>query len=621
MSAPGHRFVVSIPGPETHLVEVELALDAEAVGAALRDGAVDVTLPAWSPGSYLIRDYARMVRGLVAEAAGRPAPVTKVDKQTWRIAVGAAAPVTVRYQVYAHELTVRTSHVDGEHAFLHAPATFVHVPALRDWPVELDVRPPDGRGWPLACGLPRAELPADAADPFGAPAPRYRLRASSIDELYDSPLHLGHAESRRFTAGGKPFELALWGDRVPGGAFSVDTLVADLTAIVEDHVARFAVAPFAHYTFILMLSPDAYGGLEHRASSANLHNPRALAVRKEYEGLLELLSHEFFHAWNGKRIAPPQLLAFDYAREAHTRCLWVMEGLTSHFDRWALRTSGRITAKSLLEKLLDDWTRLCAIPGRRQHSLEASSFDAWIKLYKPDESNLNTTVSYYLKGGLVATTLDLEIRRRTEGARSLDDVIRALWVEHGATGVGHPEDVQPLFERATGLALATTFDGQIRGVDDPALAAELLHVGLELRGSADPATTADGARPVWLGATCAAGTARLTGVLDDGPAAAAGLSPGDELIAVDGLRASNDGDVRALLAARAPGDAAALTLFRRGRLQTVSATLGAAPPTRWEIAGLGEPGAEVAARYQAWIGEPHPGAGVLATITTTSRGL
>jgi predicted metalloprotease with PDZ domain len=618
MPAPGHRFVLSIPTPHTHLVHVELTLDADAVAAAATGGGLDVVVPAWSPGSYLIRDYARMVRDLTATAGDATLAVTKRDKHTWRIAVPGPGPVTVRYAVYAHELTVRTSHVDATHAFVHAPATFVHVPALRDRPVALEVRPPDGRGWRLACGLPRDGVPAGAPDPFGPVAPTYRLRAASIDELYDSPLHLGHDEVRRFTAGGKPFELAVWGDRLAGGAFSLDTLVTDLTAIVDDHVARLGVAPYDHYTFVLMLSHDAYGGLEHRASSANLHNPRALAVRKDYEGLLELLSHEFFHAWNGKRIAPPQLLDFDYGREAHTRCLWVMEGLTSHYDRWALRTSGRIGAKTFLDKLLDDWTRLVAIPGRRRHSLEASSFDAWIKLYKPDESNLNTTVSYYLKGGLVATTLDLEIRRRTEGARSLDDVLRLLWTEHGARGVGHPEDVQPLFERATGLSLDDVFDRQIRGTDDPPLAAELRHVGLELRAAADPATTADGATPVWLGATVSGG-GRVTGVLDDAPAAAAGLSPGDELIAVDGLRVGGDGDVRAMLAARRPGDTVRLALFRRHRLLDLAVTLAEAPPTKWEIAAAADVPAEVAARYQAWLGEPYPGATVLATVSTTSR--
>jgi predicted metalloprotease with PDZ domain len=365
-----------------------------------------------------------------------------------------------------------------------------------------------------------------------------------------------------------------------------------------------------------MLAHDAYGGLEHRASSVNLYHPQFAATRKHYEGLLELLSHELFHAWNGKRIAPRPLLELDYAREAYTPCLWLMEGLTSHYDRFALRTSGRITAKSLLEKVLDDWARLMATPGRRRHSLEAASFDAWIKLYKPDESNVNTTVSYYLKGGLAMFALDLQIRRRTEGARSLDDVLRLLWQRYGAVSAPHPDDLQPVFEEASGLSLAEVFDRQIRGTDDPELAEELRHVGLELRASTDPAQLADGSSAVWLGATMS-GT-KVTGVIDDSPAAAAGLSPGDEIIAIEGFRVTGETELRSMAGARRPGDLVDLAVFRRARLIRITVRLGAAPATRYEIAGFSEPG-PAAARYLAWLGEPHPGAQVVATITTTSR--
>jgi len=413
-----------------------------------------------------------------------------------------------------------------------------------------------------------------------------------------------------------PVRLAIWGDRAPGGMFDEARLATDLGAIVEDHVKRFGAAPCEHYTFVLMLAHDAYGGLEHRASSINLYHPHFAASRKHYEGLLELLSHELFHAWNGKRIAPRPLLEFDYTREAYTPCLWLMEGLTSHYDRFALRTSGRITGKSFLEKVLDDWARLMATPGRRRHSLEASSFDAWIKLYKPDESNVNTTVSYYLKGGLAMFALDLQIRRRTEGARSLDDVLRLIWQRYGQPGEPHPDDLQPVFEEATGLSLVDVFERQIRGTEDPELGEELRHVGLELRASADPAQIADGCAAVWLGATL--GGSKVTAVLDDSPAAAGGLSPGDEIIAIDGFRVTNEGELRSMAGARKPGDAVELAVFRRSRLIRITVRLGAAPPTRYEIAGVADPG-PAAARYLAWLGEPHPGSQLLATITTTTR--
>jgi predicted metalloprotease with PDZ domain len=594
------RYALRLDHPSRHVVDIELAFPVAAA-------TTELTLPAWSPGSYLIRDYARFVRDLgVTGDDGAPRTVVKRDKATWSVDSRGARELRVRYAVYGHDLTVRTNHIDADHAFLHGPATFLVPGHLRAAPIELELAIPEG--WTPITGL------AWSAPGTDLPRP-YRFTAANIDELYDQPIHAGAV--RTYAVPAKlPVRLAIWGERAPGGVFDEPRLAADLGAIVDDHIARFGAIPCEHYTFVVMLAHDAYGGLEHRASSINLYHPHFAASRKHYEGLLELLSHELFHAWNGKRIAPRPLLEFDYTREAYTPCLWLMEGLTSHYDRFALRTSGRVTAKSFLEKVLDDWARLMATPGRRRHSLEASSFDAWIKLYKPDESNVNTTVSYYLKGGLAMFALDLQIRRRTEGARSLDDVLRLIWQRYGAIGEPHPDDLQPVFEEASGLALADVFDREIRGTEDPALAEELRHVGLELRASADPAQVADGSAAVWLGATI--GGSKVTAVFDDGPAAAAGLSPGDEIIAIDGFRVTSEGELRSIAGTRKPGDAVELAVFRRARLIRITVRLGAAPATRYEIAGVAEPG-PAAARYQAWLGEPHPGAQLLATITTTTR--
>ena len=607
------RYRVELPRPEDHLVTITVAVPC---AGAVVDGRVHVTLPAWSPGSYLIRDYARYLRDLTASGDdGRARTVTKVDKSTWAIDAAGTDELVVRYRVYAHDLTVRTNHVDGTHAFLHGPATFVHVPALRARPVEVLVEPPAGRGWALASGLDGGAL--------APPADRYLLTAPDVDALYDAPLHLGHTEAHTFTVAGVPFELALWGARLPGGAFTVARLVEDLAAIAADHAARLGgpgrppCLPFTRYTFILMFAADGYGGLEHRASSANLYNPAALATRKQYEGLLELLSHELFHAWNGKRIAPAALTAFDYSREAYTRCLWVMEGLTSHYDRWALRTSARISVKSFFDKVLDDWGRLQAVPGRAHHSLEDASFDAWIKLYRPDEANLNTTVSYYLKGGLASLAMDLEIRRRTDGARSLDDVLRALWRAHGPTGVPHPEDVEALFGEAAGVELGEAFAHVVRGTDDPPLPRELAACGLELRAGHDPSQLAEGATPVWLGLTMS--QLRVTGVHDASPAQVGGLAPGDELCALDRFRVGSEAEARAQLATRRPGDTVEVAVFRRGRLTLCPVVVGLAPPTRHEIVAIAEPTAAQAAAYRAWMGEDLPAGQTLAVLVSTAR--
>ena len=604
------RYSVHLDSPASHLVTVELRF-------APTGETVDITLPAWCPGSYLIRDYARYVRDLEAFGDGAPLHAAKIDKQTWRIATTGARELVVRYAVYGHELTVRTNHIDADHAFLHGPATFAYPVAQRGEPIEVAVFQP--AGWDVITAAPRSGERFTAASHDAAGAPRggsaVEWRCGSIDELYDHPFHVGPVRMLQL-ASRVPARLAIWGERVPGGPFDEARLATDLAAIVDDHVARFGEAPFSEYTFIVMLSHDAYGGLEHRASSVNLFNPHFAGSRKHYEGLLELLSHELFHAWNGKCIAPKPLLDFDYTREAYTPCLWVMEGITSHYDRYALRSSGRVTAKSFLDKILDDWARLQATPGRAHQSLEESSFDAWIKLYKPDESNLNTTVSYYLKGGLAMVALDLQIRRRTEGARSLDDVLRQLWRDHGAPRVPHPDNLQPLFEAATGLQLGETFDRVIRGTDDPDLATELAHIGVELKTGSDPAQVADGLAAVWLGATATGN--KLTGVFDGSPAQLAGLAPGDEIVAIDKFRCTTDAELRTLLGTRTVGERVAIAAFRRHKLIELSAVVAAAPPTRYELLGVGEAG-PAEARYRAWLGEPHPGAQSLATITTTAR--
>jgi predicted metalloprotease with PDZ domain len=616
------RYAVRVEAPERHTVDIELRFSPDA-------DTVDITLPAWCPGSYLIRDYARFVRDLEVHAADdTPREVTKIDKQTWRIQAAGAKELVVSYTLYGHDLTVRTNHIDDTHAFLHGPATFMYPTTQRSAPTEVTLTFPEA--WSLttaadSIGEPsapaRVTVPAQAGPWPAATAVAKRgtgsvVRCASIDELYDHPIHLGATRTYN-VASRVACKLVIWGERAPGGMFDEPRLAADLAAIVDDHLARVGEAPFREYTFLLMLTHEGYGGLEHRASSVNLYNPHFAATRKGYEGLLELLSHELFHAWNGKRIAPKPLLDFDYSREAYTPCLWVMEGITSHYDRFALRSSGRITAKSYLEKVLDDYARLQATPGRMRQSLEESSFDAWIKLYKPDESNANTTVSYYLKGGLVMFGLDLNIRRRTNGTRSLDDVLRALWTRYGAPGVPHPENLQPVFEQAIDLDLGDIFEHQIRGTVDPDLRAELGFFGLELRASADPATATDGAMGTWIGVVTSG--IKVTTVFDGSPAQAAGISPGDELIAVDGFRTTSDSDLRNLLGPRRVGERVRFSLFRRHRLLDVLVELEHAPATRYEFATVAEPGAS-AEQYTRWLGEPFPGPGhVLATVLTTAR--
>ncbi len=596
MPAPSPlQYSVTIADPSQHLARVELRIpDLSELGDH-----VDLCMAAWCPGSYLVRDYARWVRQVeVTDGTGASLEVRKIDKQTWRVDLAGASELVVRYRVYGYDLSVRTNHIDETHAFLHGPATWLYVDALRAHAAEVRVHLPAESDWYVATGLPVSVSGEGYV-------------AADLDELFDCPIHAGASVVREFEAAGRPTRLVLWGDEPRGGYADLDRLVGDLTAVMDAHAARFGGAPYDSYTFLLMLAPNAYGGLEHKTSSANLHTPYAFGSRKSYDGLLELLSHEYFHVWNGKRIYPEGLGPFDYAREAYTRCLWVVEGLTSYLDRYTLRVAERMSAKIYLEKLTEEWGRLQTQPGRHVHSLQDSSHDAWIKLYKPDPSNINTTISYYLKGGLVALALDLEIRRRTEGARSLTDVLTTLWREHGATNVAYPESqVQALFEAGAGLCLAEFFERFVRGTEDPDLQTELSHVGLCLVGTHDKAALADDHEPVWIGITLRSGGRRIASVIDGGPAASR-LAPDDEILAVDGFKVGGESAIKQRLAERAPGAAVELALFRRGRLVLVTVKVAPAPPSRWEISSAEAPTDAQKDRYRAWLGDDHPGAGVI----------
>ncbi|HEU5057051.1 MAG TPA: PDZ domain-containing protein, partial [Kofleriaceae bacterium] len=531
--------------------------------------------------------------------SGRRLSVLQASKREWQIEPGAAEEIRIRYRVYGHELTVRTNHIDRTHAFLHGPAVFLFPSAARDWPCELEVAAP--AGWPIETAL-------------AGEAGRYR--AADVDELLDCPLHLGAALLRELHAGGRPIRLAIWGHDERSGPFGLDDLVRDLGKVIDSHAARLGDLPCAAYTFILMLSPGAYGGLEHRSSSANLSSPFAFAQAKTYQELVELLSHELFHAWNGKRLRPAAFDRFDYGRENYTRCLWVIEGLTSYYDRLAVRRAGVMTAGQYLGKLLEDWGRMQSVPGRFRHSLEDSSWNAWQKLYKPDESNINTSVSYYLKGSLVMAALDLELRRRSEGEIDLDRVLIHMWREFGARELGYPEDVRPAFEAATGLELADFFARHIHGREDPDLKGGLAALGLDLTGTWDGHKKEEPSSrpPVWLGVVLQPGGGRVVaGVLDGGPAERAGLSPGDEIVALNRYQVAGEADLRGKLIGRAAGEAIALAVFRRGRLEMLDLELEHAPHTRLELLARAEAGPLARKLYRDWMGEDLPGSGIIAS--------
>jgi predicted metalloprotease with PDZ domain len=541
-------------------------------------------LPAWIPGSYLIRDFARHVVSCRAEAGGAPVAVTKADKHTWCCAPS-AGPLSLVYEVYAWDLSVRGAHLDTTHAAFNGANVFVLALGHEDRACQVEIEPPPaayGRSWRVATTLPSA-----GAEPWGFGA----YAAGSYDELLDHPVEAGTFALASFEACGVPHDVAVTGRH----RADLTRLAADLRRLCETQVRFFGEpAPFERYLFLVTALGEGYGGLEHRASASlqcrrdDLPKAGDRVVNEDYRRFLGLASHEYFHAWHVKRIRPAAFVPYDLTREVHTGLLWVFEGFTSYYDDLLLLRAGLITPEDYLLVLAQGITRVLRTPGRLRQSLAESSFDAWTKLYRPDENTPNAVVSYYGKGALVALALDLTLRRAGSGERSLDDLMQALWQRFGRSGHGIPEDgVEAVAEEVAGQPLGGFFDRFVRGTEDPPLRDLLQEVGVDLRLRAAESQDDKGGRPAsrpeWqaravLGVQTepAEGGARLKHVLDGGAARRAGLAAGDVIVAVDGVRATHAGLERAL-AGFEPGSSVRVHAFRRDELLEVSVSLAEAP--------------------------------------------
>ncbi len=421
---------------------------------------------------------------------------------------------------------------------------------------------------------------------------------------------LGTHRTLRFTVDGKPHRIVVWGHGNEDDA----RLVADTQRIVEVERDFWGGLPYEHYTFFLMLGGrGAGGGLEHRNSTSLLLPRWIFQPAKSYERFLSLTAHEFFHTWNVKRLRGAGLGPFDYTAETYTPLLWAMEGITEYYTDLLLCRAGLLTPERYLERVAEDIEQLQATPGRHLQSLECASFDAWIKYYRPDENSVNTAVSYYLKGALVALALDLTIRERTAGAHSLDDVLRWLFERYPLSGPGVPDDgYQVAVQAVTGLDLSDFFARYIQGVAEVPFAALFKAVGLSMQWSYKlrRPDSEDGAPTLGLRTKQDQGQLKVVSVLRDGPAAQAGLSAEDELVALNGARLSDEASLIERLAELPAGVAAELITFRREQLRRVVVTPAAAPRAAIKLVAAADASAEQRAAQQRWLtgapGSPAP---------------
>lgn len=578
-----------------NLAQHEVEVDFELPGETLRKGAV-AALPAWTPGSYLVRDYARFVdRVVLKDARGKVHRPEKLDKQRWQLPA-LEGKATLSYRVFCNELSVRTNHVDAAHAQLVGAATFMYLEHGQERPLEVHF---EGfpKSWKVASSLPLKD---------GA------HRASNYEELVDSPFELGTFRLHSFRALNAKFEFAITGEHNGDEARIVD----GAKRIVTQAGSIFGGFPFQRYTFLLTFSPKARGGLEHKNCTSLMSDPFRFSKTAGYEGLFGLISHEFFHAWNVKRLHDPALGPFDYRGENYTKLLWFHEGITDYMDDLIGMKAGVIPWSTESKEWAKRWTENGERPGRAEQSLEEASFDAWIRFYKPTEFTPNSTVDYYEEGALVGLMMDAQIRLGSKGAKGMEDLFALLWQRHGEKGLTDA-DIRKAYQELSGLDPEPFWNAHIRhsGPLDPAAIEAAYGLKFEARApweslppedlkDASLARFAKGFVGLEFGSSPDAAT--IKNVIPGSPAFESGLSYGQEILAVDGWRTASGTEVQQRIADVPVGGKAEFTVADRGRVKTIAVPVIENPRRAFRI--LPDPKASEAqkAMFTKWTGQAFP---------------
>ncbi len=551
---------------------------------------VDLVVPSWVPGSYKLVNYVRGFRDVVARGGSDASRLAteRVGSSRWRVRTEGHAQVRVDYTVYGHEMITEALDLTPDHLFLNAALSLPYVDGHQGEPVELELHlPPE---WRVV-----TELEEVRSRP-----PTYRAR--DYDELVDSPVDAGRPVVLTVRPQGIPHRISLCGE---GGNYEAHRLEEDLTKVAEAAMRLVGDSPLSSYTFFVHLTDVPDGGLEHATSNSGVVSRNIFQPQERYERFLSLESHEYLHLYNVKRIRPRVLTTFDYTKESPTRLLWWMEGTTDYFSDLVLRRANLYSPRRYLEEEAKMAKNVLDAPGRGSLSLEELSQVAWTDYYFPYEETPNQSVSYYYKGHLVSLCLDLEIRHRSETAASLETVLRTLWNEYGKPGRGVGEDeLQSIAERATGLDLAEFFARYVRGTAEVDLDRFSRYAGLTFGAKPRPA---DDPSPVpgYLGVRHQdqGGFLRVTQVLLDTPAHRAGVSPGDEIVAVNGSKVTASSLPKDLEACP-PGSSVDLALFRRGYLHHVALTTGTPPPEKYQFVPEEQPTDRAKKVYAAWVGAP-----------------
>ena len=593
-------FTIGMSRPHTHMFEVDIRIKRSNPAAV-----ESLIMPVWTPGSYLVREFERNVQDFSAkDATGQALKWEKTNKNTWRITTNGVTEWHATYRVYANELSVRTSELNSGHASWNNANLLMYLDGFLKSPSTVHVLAPDV--WKVATGLPLA------------PGPKNTFQAENFDILYDSPFEASDFKTLVFNVKGVPHRIVIDGE----GNYDAEKMRRDVQKIVETEVEIMGgEIPYKDYTFILHLRSNAGGGLEH-LNSTSLGYPRfgfkvgredratssgpntTQQPERDYRGFLSLVAHEFFHLWNVKRIRPDALGPFDYTGENYTKVLWIAEGITDYYADIALRRANLISDREFLSATARAFQTLQNTPGRLVQSVEESSFDSWIKYYRQDENSINSQVSYYEKGAILGLLLDLEIRKRSNGTKSLDDVMRYLLTEYFKKDRNYgPEDFQKACELMAGSSLEEFFAKYVRALGELDYNAALNAAGLHLETTT---TIGEGEKPVdkaLFGADTVWEDNRLLvrRVYAGSPAYDQGLNTGDQIIALNNMRVTKE-FFDARMAEKKPGDLINLTIFRFDDLSTLLIKLGTRTEGTYRIVPLQNQTEAQKQVYKAWLG-------------------
>jgi predicted metalloprotease with PDZ domain len=565
-------YQLTFPEAQGHYVNVTMEVKTS------KDEVV-VKMPVWAPGSYLVREFARHVEGFKAKSGGTSLSFIKRDKNTWVIKNPTKSAISISYKVYAFELTVRTSFIDESHAYLNGTSIFMYVDGQLNQASEIIITP--NSNWSkISCALPSEKNNA------------YHLYAENYDILADSPIEIGNQTIIEFTTQGVKHSVAMIGP----GNYDAEKIKKDFAKIVDEATSVFGTHPCKNYTFFVHNVPAGGGGLEHLNSTSVQVQRFAYSNEATYQSFLGLVAHEYFHLWNVKRLRPVVLGPFNYDVENYTRMLWVSEGFTAFYDNWLVKRAGYNTPEKYLDIIANEYSAQTNLPGDKEQSVADASFDAWIKYYRRNENSNNTQVSYYDKGSILASLLNLMIIEHSGAKQNLDNLMSYLYEEYyNKKNTGFTdEQFKAAAEKFTGKNLDEFYKNYVNGVTAIPYESFLKIVGLKLT---DLNATKNDA---YLGAnsTSTNGKVLITSVVKNSPAYTYGINVNDEILAIDNFRTD---DLTKALTYKKAGDKVSILLNRDGMIKTIEVTLIKNTTVKYKIEKMATPSPEQEAAYKQWI--------------------